>query len=600
MKKIYHHIYESLIAILLISELGFIAPAIAMSANNIAIPDSLLTKEHIYKFTFSDQKKARQIIQRMRDRKIESEFVLDVAEGDLYFNNGKYNDALVFYKRVLESDSIENNDTEYMEQLHRMISCYDCLHNEAEKAKYVKLLLAKAEKCRNIEMKSVALFNMGKMIYYQEDKEQAYQLIKNAIALMKQADYKYKYDNLRYNYNTLLIMQQRDKRYEDALQTLAELEIVTDEATQEEPEIEGFTKKERKTMYAQKAVILSQIGKMKEANEAYRQWEAIGKAYIKDDYLIIPYLMNSRQFDKVIEMYLPREEFLRTHNDTINYHMVAIKRSLGKAYEGKKEYKKAIAYFEQLATLTDSLKVREQKSAAIELATAYETYEKEAKLQEQTSRVKVRNALLWSAGTVIVFLLILFGRNIQYTRAIHRKNKVLVHTIDELLTYKEKLFATRDKLQNLKEKNTDAENTIKQTHPILEIDTEEHEIKEQNKLLFEHLEHIMTEDKLYLSPKLSREDLMQKLQVDKNRLAQIIQENTQGNLSSYISSIRLKYAITMFKQYPNYTIQAIAEDSGIPNVRTFQRLFKEKIGMTPTEYRNAIKEKGETTTEANE
>lgn len=593
MKKLYHT-YKLVIVILLITGSGFITPpAIAITANDIVVPDSLLTKEHIYRFTFSDQKKAKQIIQRMRERKIESEFVLDVAEGDLYFNNGKYNDALVFYKRVLASDSIKNNDTEYMEQLHRMISCYDCLHNEAEKAKYVKLLLEKAEKCRNTEMKSIALFNMGKMIYYQEDKEQAYQLIKDAIALMKQANYKYKYDNLRYNYNTLLIMQQRDKRYEDALQTLAELEIVTDEATQEEPEIEGFTKKERKTMYAQKAVILSQLGRMKEADKAYRQWEVIGKAYTKDDYLIIPYLMNSRLFDKVIEMYLPREEFLRAHNDTINYHMMAIKRSLGKAYEGKKEYKKAAAYFEQLATLTDSLKVREQKSAAIELATAYETYEKEAKLQEQITQVKIRNALLWSSGIIIVFLLIMFGRNMQYTRTIRRKNKVLVRTIDELLAYKEKLFATRDKLQDLNA----AEDTTNAMYSATGIDTGEYEIKEQNRLLFKRLEHVMSEEKLYLNSKLSREDLMQKLQIDKNRLAQIIQENTQGNLSNYISSIRLKYAITMFKQYPNYTIQAIAEDSGIPNVRTFQRLFKEKTGMTPTEYRNAIKEQAEITTE---
>ncbi len=41
---------------------------------------------------------------------------------------------------------------------------------------------------------------------------------------MRQSDYKYKYDNLRYNYNSLFIMQQRDGDYEDALQTLDELE----------------------------------------------------------------------------------------------------------------------------------------------------------------------------------------------------------------------------------------------------------------------------------------------------------------------------------------------------------------------------------------
>lgn len=75
-----------------------------------------------------------------------------------------------------------------------MVSCYDCLHDEVRKADYVKQLLEKAEACGNKVMQSVALFNMGKMIYYQEDKEQDYQMIKKAVGLMEATDYKYKYD----------------------------------------------------------------------------------------------------------------------------------------------------------------------------------------------------------------------------------------------------------------------------------------------------------------------------------------------------------------------------------------------------------------------
>ena len=48
---------------------------------------------------------------------------------------------------------------------------------------------------------------MGKMLYYQEDKQRGYERIREAIGLMEQSDYKYKYDNLRYNYNSLLVMQ---------------------------------------------------------------------------------------------------------------------------------------------------------------------------------------------------------------------------------------------------------------------------------------------------------------------------------------------------------------------------------------------------------
>ena len=175
-----------------------------------------------------------------------SQYRLDVTEGDLYFNTGCYLQALKYYKRVMESDTVRGSDKEYMEQVHRMISCYDCLHDEAKKANYVRLLLQKAEQCGNKEMKSIALFNMGKMIYYQEDKPRGYEMIKEAISLMKQTDYKYKYDNLRYNYNSLFIMQQRDKRYEDALQTLEELEKVVTEATNGEPGIGNLRRRNGK------------------------------------------------------------------------------------------------------------------------------------------------------------------------------------------------------------------------------------------------------------------------------------------------------------------------------------------------------------------
>lgn len=49
---------------------------------------------------------------------------------------------------------------------------------------------------------------------------------------MEEADYKYKFDNLRYNYNSLFIMQQRDKRYEDALATLDRLEAMVKVGTE--------------------------------------------------------------------------------------------------------------------------------------------------------------------------------------------------------------------------------------------------------------------------------------------------------------------------------------------------------------------------------
>ena len=80
---------------------------------------------------------------------------------------------------------------------------------------------------------------------------------------------------------------------------------------------------------------------MAAADSAYHSWETIRKAYTKDDYLIIPYLLDRKKYDRVIEMYTPREAFLYANKDTVNYHMMTVKRSLGKAYEGKGNYRLA-------------------------------------------------------------------------------------------------------------------------------------------------------------------------------------------------------------------------------------------------------------------
>lgn len=568
-------------------------------AENNSLPDSLLTDDYVYEYTFSDFDKAVQIMKELRKRNTYSQFRLDVTEGDLYFNTGRYLQALKYYKRVLESEQVHNDSTEYMEQTHRMISCYDCLHDEAKKAGYVRLLLKKAEECGNVEMKSVALFNMGKMLYYQEDKQRGYEMINEAVSLMKRTDYKYKYDNLRYNYNTLLIMQQRDKRYEDALRTLEELDKVVTEATNAEPGIGNLAEKEKKTMYAQRAVILSRMGRIREADEAYLAWESVGKAYTKDDYLIIPYLMDRKLYDKVIGMYTPREAFLYANKDTINYHMMTVKRSLGKAYEGKREYKRAARYYEQLAILTDSLKAREQQSSAIELATVYETHEREAELEEQTRQVKIRNVMLLSGGIVFLVLVVLFVRNVQHTRVVRRKNGTMVKTIQELLTYKDELFEAKEKIRALSESQTPnetdddpapddvpaTEDNLTETSDRQTADTRE---EERNRLLFEELDGIVTREQLFLKSDLSRDDLIQLIHVNKNRLGKILQQHQEQNVTSYINNKRLDYAAKLLKEDSNRTVVVIAGLCGLPNIPTFNRLFRSKFGMTPSEYKNGM------------
>jgi len=111
--------------------------------------------------------------------------------------------------------------------------------------------------------------------------------------------------------------------------------------------------------------------------------------------------------------------------------------------------------------------------------------------------------------------------------------------------------------------------------------------EEENKKIFHDLNHIVVQKQLYLSPELSREDLAQIVHLNNARFARMIRECTGTNFNGYINELRINYAIELMKKYPNYTIRAIADESGFNSPPILYSLFKKKTGMTPYEFKKA-------------
>jgi AraC-like DNA-binding protein len=104
--------------------------------------------------------------------------------------------------------------------------------------------------------------------------------------------------------------------------------------------------------------------------------------------------------------------------------------------------------------------------------------------------------------------------------------------------------------------------------------------------MFERMSKMMQEEKTYLDSRLSRDDLIQKLGTTKNKFGKMMTScSGEGNLPSYLNSLRFNYAVELMKAHPDWSIDAIALDSGFSGTRNLQRIFKEKTGLTPAEYR---------------
>lgn len=60
---------------------------------------------------------------------------------------------------------------------------------------------------------------------------------------------------------------------------------------------------------------------------------------------------------------------------------------------------------------------------------------------------------------------------------------------------------------------------------------------------------------------------------------------TQLSFHKYLNTFRINMACTLLKETGD-PVALIAEKVGLPEAKTFCRVFKEQLGMTPTEYRN--------------
>lgn len=112
-------------------------------------------------------------------------------------------------------------------------------------------------------------------------------------------------------------------------------------------------------------------------------------------------------------------------------------------------------------------------------------------------------------------------------------------------------------------------------------------MKQEMKLFTQVHSHILR-DRLFLNPSFSRQDLIDLGLLNKNQVARLIREFAHTNFNGYVNGLRLDYARTLMWQRPDMPMKAIAFDAGFNSVRTFNRVFVQAYGQTPTDYRKRL------------
>jgi AraC-like DNA-binding protein len=109
------------------------------------------------------------------------------------------------------------------------------------------------------------------------------------------------------------------------------------------------------------------------------------------------------------------------------------------------------------------------------------------------------------------------------------------------------------------------------------------------------LRRLIDHDKVYREPDLSIASLSQKLDMPERRLRHLINEQLgHRNFSTFVNSYRLAEAEAALGDPAQAAVPilTIALDAGFGSIGPFNRAFKAKTGLTPTEYRRVRLDRG--------
>lgn len=206
-----------------------------------------------------------------------------------------------------------------------------------------------------------------------------------------------------------------------------------------------------------------------------------------------------------------------------------------------------------------------------EMEVLYETHEKEKQLMRQ------RYYLIGSVS-FIFFLVILALVVIKRNRDIAEKNRSLVANINEMLD------AHQKELAMMKYVVAPVESLVSENAEKKESEETEDDVDAAARRVQYYI-YQLTSRKLFCSAEFDREALLEELHLQKNGFWKDFLDVTGQNFSNYLLNLRLEYAAEQIRHHPEYTVDAIAAESGFSGRSTFYRNFSARFGITPTLFR---------------
>lgn len=226
-------------------------------------------------------------------------------------------------------------------------------------------------------------------------------------------------------------------------------------------------------------------------------------------------------------------------------------------------YKKAYDELLFATRMADSIRSSHYAIQLDELATMYEVDLKDAEIARAKTHLQLTQTIIIALVIASILLSIIVLISKANNRKQKMKNKVLFKQQEELS-------------QNIDHYKKMIVNEVDRGNSSATVNS-----------IFKQLEKYMFENEAYKDPNINREELAISLNTNRQYLSSAIKDETGLTFTNYINKYRLDNARKLLLEDDKAAIDDIIIESGFSSRSTFHRLFKERYGMAPHEFKLA-------------
>lgn len=317
-----------------------------------------------------------------------------------------------------------------------------------------------------------------------------------------------------------------------------------------------------------KAVILTALGREKEAEEVYR---TVDLNMIKNPPGITwqgRYLMATGHYREAADCYARLDTtYIATDRAKASFDFIS-ERLLPRFEANLKagRTRESLELGSAIHQMLDSVILIGKKTRAAELSTIYETQKKELALKNYSFKVRFYQYALVAVVAILLFICWL---------SLHMRR-----------LYKILMVKNRQMFEEMQSKMKESSRYVEQ------LQDSPKEKLNANQKLYLQICQAMENQKLYTQPDINREKLAAIMFTNYKYVAAAVRECTNGlTVNQFINNYRVRHAARLLAE-SDQPITLIIDMVGFNNRSNFNKIFREYFKLSPSEYRRAAKGEG--------